>query len=75
MLVGNFGDGRISAFDPATGAFLGQLQDPAGHPITINGLWGLAFGNGGLAGDTTTLFFAAGLNDEADGLFGTLQPA
>jgi uncharacterized protein (TIGR03118 family) len=75
LLVGNFGDGRISAFDPATGAFLGQLQDPSGHPITINGLWGLAFGNGGLAGDPTTLFFAAGLNDEADGLFGTLQPA
>jgi uncharacterized protein (TIGR03118 family) len=75
VLVGNFGDGRINAFDPASGAFLGQLQDPAGHPITINGLWGLAFGNGGLAGDTTTLFFAAGLNDEADGLFGTIQPA
>jgi len=75
LLVGNFGDGRISAFDPATGAFLGQLQDPAGHPVTINGLWGLAFGNGGLAGDTTTLFFAAGLNDEADGLFGSIQPA
>ncbi len=75
LLVGNFGDGRISAFDPATGVFLGHLQDPAGHPITINGLWGLAFGNGALAGDTTTLFFAAGLNDEADGLFGTVQPA
>jgi uncharacterized protein (TIGR03118 family) len=74
LLVGNFGDGRINAFDPSTGAFLGQLQDPTGHPITINGLWGLAFGNGGLAGDTTTLFFASGLNDEADGLFGTIQP-
>jgi len=75
LLVGNFGDGRINAFDPATGAFLGQLQNPAGHPIDINGLWGLAFGNGGLAGDATTLFFAAGLNDEADGLFGSIQPA
>lgn len=75
LLAGNFGDGRISAFDPATGAFLGQLRDPHGRPITINGLWGLAFGNGGLAGDTTTLFFASGLNDEADGLFGTIQPA
>ena len=75
VLVGNFGDGRISAFAPATGAFLGQLHDPAGHPIAINGLWGLAFGNGGLAGDATTLFFASGLNDEADGLFGTIQPA
>ena len=75
LLAGNFGDGRINAFDPATGAFLGQVQDPHGRPITINGLWGLAFGNGGLAGDTTTLFFASGLNDEADGLFGTIQPA
>jgi uncharacterized protein (TIGR03118 family) len=75
LLAGNFGDGRINAFDPSTGAFLGQLQDPAGHPIAINGLWGLAFGNGEMAGDTTTLFFAAGLNDEADGLFGTIQPA
>jgi uncharacterized protein (TIGR03118 family) len=75
LLVGNFGDGRINAFDPSTGKFLGQLQDPAGHPIAINGLWGLAFGNGGLAGDTTTLFFASGLNDEADGLFGSIQPA
>ena len=73
ILVGNFGDGRINAFDPASGAFLGQLQDPFGHPITINGLWGLAFGNGGLAGDTTNLFFASGLNDEADGLFGVIS--
>ncbi len=58
LLVGDFGDGRINAFDPASGTFLGQLlQDVNGNPpITINGLWGLAFGNGGLAGDTTTLF-------------------
>jgi uncharacterized protein (TIGR03118 family) len=75
LLVGDFGDGRINAFDPASGAFLGQLQDTTGRPITINGLWGLAFGNGAQAGDTTTLFFAAGLNDEADGLFGTIVPA
>ena len=73
VLVGNFGDGRINAFDPGTGNILGQLQDPFGHPITINGLWGLAFGNGGLAGDTSTLFFASGLNDEADGLFGAIS--
>jgi hypothetical protein len=55
------------------GALLGQLQDPHGNPITINGLWGIAFGNGGLAGDTNLLFFASGLNDEADGLFGALS--
>ncbi len=75
VLVGNFGDGRINAFDPGSGAFLGQLQDQNGNPITINGLWGLAFGNGGLAGNTNTLFFASGLNDEADGLFGSIEPA
>ena len=76
VLVGNFGDGRINAFDPS-GTFLGQLhQDVNGNPpITINGLWGIAFGNGGLAGATTTLFFASGLNDEADGLFGSIEPA
>lgn len=74
LLVGNFGDGHINAFDPGTRAFLGQLQDEGGHAITINGLWGLAFGNGGLAGDTSTLFFASGLNDEADGLFGSIEP-
>jgi uncharacterized protein (TIGR03118 family) len=74
LLIGNFGDGRINAFDPRSSALLGQLQDSHGHPITINGLWGLAFGNGGLAGDTNTLFFASGLNDEADGLFGTIEP-
>jgi len=73
VLVGNFGDGRINAFDP-TGAFLDQLRDGNGNAITINGLWGLAFGNGGLAGNTNTLFFAAGFNDEADGLFGSIVP-
>src|SRR5262249_53800260 len=74
LLIGDFGDGRINAFDPGSGAFLGQLQDQNGQPITINGLWGIAFGNGGLAGDTNTLFFASGLNDEADGLFGSIVP-
>ena len=74
VLVGNFGDGRINAFDPVSGVFRDQLRDGNGNAITINGLWGLAFGNGGLAGSTNTLFFAAGLNDEADGLFGSLEP-
>jgi len=74
VLVGNFGDGRINAFDPNTDAFLDQLRDGNGNAITINGLWGLAFGNGGLAGNTNTLFFAAGFNDEADGLFGSIVP-
>jgi uncharacterized protein (TIGR03118 family) len=74
LLVGNFGDGRINAFDPDTGAFRGQLQGQGGrsNPITIDGLWGLGFGNGGLAGPTHTLFFTAGPNGEADGLFGSI---
>ncbi len=79
VLVGNFGDGRINAFapgiSPGPGTFIDQLRDGNGNAITINGLWGLAFGNGGLAGDTNTLFFASGLNDEADGIFGSIVPA
>jgi uncharacterized protein (TIGR03118 family) len=73
LLVGNFGDGRINAIDPATGEFLGQLRDASNRPITIDGLWAIAFG-GGTAnnGPTNSLFFTAGINDEANGLFGVL---
>ncbi len=78
LLVGNFGDGTISAFDPTTGVFLGQLKDKDGKVITIPGLWGLKFGNGGSAGDANTLFFTAGIsgpggNLEDHGLFGSLS--
>src|SRR5258706_1489256 len=69
LLVGNFGDGYINIFKPNTLAFLGQLPDQANDPIVINGLWGIAFGNGNQAGELDELFFASGLNDEADGLF------
>lgn len=72
LLVGNFGDGHINAYNVHSGAFLGQIRDAAGNPIVIDGLWGLTFGNGATAGPTTTLFFTAGLNGEADGLFGSL---
>jgi uncharacterized protein (TIGR03118 family) len=72
LLVGNFGDGRINAVDPATGDFLGQLRDANNNPITIDGLWGLDFGNDANAGPKTTLFFTAGPNGEVDGLFGSL---
>jgi uncharacterized protein (TIGR03118 family) len=72
LLVGNFGDGHINAYEPDTGAFRGQLKDHRGNPITIDGLWALGFGNGGTAGPTDTLFFTAGINDEADGLFGSI---
>ena len=70
--MGNFGDGRISAFDVPTGNFLGQMRGADGKRLFIDGLWGIAFGNGAKAGPKTTLFFAAGINDEQDGLFGSI---
>ena len=74
LLVGNFGDGRINAFDPTTGAFLGQMMGPNGKKaISIDGLWGLHFGNGGQGGRTNLLFFTSGPNGESDGLFGSLR--
>jgi uncharacterized protein (TIGR03118 family) len=73
LLVGNFGDGRINAFNANSAAFLGQLADTRGAPIVIDGLWALIFGNGANAGSTNTLFFTAGPGDEAHGLFGSLD--
>ena len=75
LLVGNFGDGRINAYNITTGELDGTITDTNDKPIVIDGLWGIAFGNGANAGPTGTLFFAAGINHEADGLFGTLVPA
>jgi uncharacterized protein (TIGR03118 family) len=72
LLVGNFGDGRINAFDPFTGTFLGALTDSSGTPIEIDGLWGIAFGNSGAGSDPGKLYFTAGPHEEADGLFGSL---
>ena len=72
LLVGNFGDGHISAYDPATGDFKGQLRHRDGTKIEIQGLWGLMFGNG-TAGSTTSLLFTAGIADESHGLLGTLE--
>ena len=82
LLVGNFGDGRIHAFDPTTltsdGEFeaVGLLHSAAGRPIQIDGLWALQFGHGtnavGANGLTTTLFFTAGPSDEDHGLFGSI---
>ena len=72
LLVGNFGDGRINAYNINTGHFRGTLRSGPGEPIEIEGLWGLGFGNDGLAGPSTTLFFAAGPEDEEHGLFGSI---
>ncbi|HEX3147260.1 MAG TPA: TIGR03118 family protein [Gemmataceae bacterium] len=77
LLVGNFGDGHIHAYDPTSGKELGTLGANPMHPLVIEGLWGLAFGNGATAGDASALYFTAGPDDEAHGLFGkvTANPA
>jgi len=73
LLIGNFGNGKINAFDLNTGTLLGSLRDANNKVLSIDGLWGLTFGNGGLAGATNELFFSAGPNGETEGLFGKLQ--
>ncbi len=73
LLVGNFGDGLINAYNLHTGAFLGQLKDSSGNAIQIDDLWGLAFGNGAAAGESDELFFTAGIGDEQHGLFGKIE--
>jgi uncharacterized protein (TIGR03118 family) len=74
VLVGNFRGGTIAAFNPITGRFIGNVLNPDGSPVNIDGLWALEFGNGSGAGPAQTLFFTAGPNNEKDGLFGTLTP-
>jgi uncharacterized protein (TIGR03118 family) len=75
LLVGQFGSGQIAAYNIVSGEFEGLLLDSSDHPIVIDGLWGIGFGNGANAGPSTTLFFAAGPDHESNGLFGTLTPA
>jgi uncharacterized protein (TIGR03118 family) len=72
LLVGNFGDGTINAYDAHNGTFKGQLRDVSGKPLKIDGLWGLAFGNGVAGQPTSTLFFAAGPDEETHGLYGSI---
>lgn len=74
LLVGNFGDGRIGSYDLRTGALVGLLRDASGDPIAIDGLWGLVPGNGKNAGSADQIYFAAGIDGEQHGLFGTLIP-
>jgi uncharacterized protein (TIGR03118 family) len=78
LLIGNFNDGMINAFNPSTGAFLGTLMDSSGHPIADPGLWALEFRNTSAPNANTgnnpnSLFFVAGINNEADGLFGRID--
>ncbi len=74
LLVGNFGDGRINAYDIHTGRWMGTLRRRDGSPIQIDGLWGLRFGNG-VTGSRHTLLFSAGIDAEAHGLLGSIRHA
>jgi uncharacterized protein (TIGR03118 family) len=79
LLVANFGDGLIHAYNASTGALMGTLSDTKNNPISIPGLWSINFGNGGSGGDKSTLYFTAGIggpNGEpvtTHGLFGSIQ--
>ncbi len=79
LLIGNFGDGTINAYDLLTGKPLGSLADGSGNVIVIPGLWGLTFERDEIFDHesdffATRLYFTAGINDEADGLMGFLRP-
>lgn len=73
LLVGNFGDGRINAFDAGTGKFVAALTDANGHELSVPGLWGIAFGNDHANQPHNTLFVAAGPNKEAAGAYGRID--
>jgi len=73
LLVGNFGDGTINAFDPTSGALLGTLSKSDGTPIVVDGLWGIAFGNDLNSQPSNTLFFAAGPSQEQHGVYGRID--
>jgi uncharacterized protein (TIGR03118 family) len=74
LLVGNFGDGRINAFAWTGSGWeaRGHLKTANHHPLVIDGLWGIGFGNGSASGPTTSLYFAAGPDDETHGVYGTV---
>jgi uncharacterized protein (TIGR03118 family) len=74
LLVGNFGNGHINVYSPSTGRQLGQLRQPNGRPIVIDGLWGLSFGNGNAA-QTDQLIFSAVPDGESHGLLGKIVVA
>lgn len=73
LLVANFGDGKINVYDPATGATVGTLGQADGTVLVVDGLWGIAFGNGLNSQPLTTLFYTAGPGDEAHGQYGRID--
>jgi uncharacterized protein (TIGR03118 family) len=74
ILVGNFLNGEINAFDAVTGTYIGTLDGDNGQPIANPGLWALDFRTGGAGNNPDALYFTAGINDENDGLFGEIAP-
>ena len=76
LLIGNFGNGHINAYNPTTGEFVDKMRDPHGQAIVIDGLWSLRVGSSTTTGSANfgpnTVFFTAGPNGEADGLFGAI---
>jgi uncharacterized protein (TIGR03118 family) len=74
LLVGNFGNGRINAYDLSSNSFVSQLNELNGSPVDIDGLWTLTIGNDGRGGSADKLYFTAGPERGANGLFGILQP-
>lgn len=72
LLIGNFGDGTINAFDPTAGTFIDQVKDSSGAVITNASLWDMVFGGGGTSGDPNTLYITAGLSNEQHGLFAAI---
>ena len=75
LLIGNFGDGAINAYDLATGQFRGGLRNTDGQKLAIERLWGISFGNGIENQPVNVLFFAAGPGDESHGFYGRIEPA
>lgn len=73
LLVGNFGDGKIVAFSPEKKTYVDMMRNESGKAIVIDKLWGILFGNGESLGDKNALYYAAGPNDEKDGVFGSLR--
>lgn len=73
LLVGNFGSGQIAAYNPFTLKFIGLMRNADDSILTIDGLWALVFGNGANSANYNSLFFTAGIQDEAHGLFGSIK--
>lgn len=74
LLIGNFGDGTINAYDPTSGVYAGTVANSQGTPLANVGLWGIAFGNGSQNQPANTLYFAAGISGETAGLYGRIDP-